>query len=153
MTKLIERTGDIFTTDAGGIGHGCNVRGKMGAGIATQFRDRWPGMYEQYRYLCRDVAEADRLKPGEIFPWFDPDSGLWIYNIASQREPGRDARIGWLRSGVAAALSFASVHNVETVALPRIGCGIGGLCWDDVLAELAKMAEAGPVDVEAWTFR
>jgi O-acetyl-ADP-ribose deacetylase (regulator of RNase III) len=151
MAQLHLRTGDIFTTTADGIGHGVNCAGVMGSGIAVQFRSRFPGMYEPYRALCATGG----LVPGECHVYRANPAGSsqsWVFNIASQRLPGPDATLEWLTAGVRAALVAAERRSVQVLALPQIGCGIGGLNWADARPVLADLAEQSPVGIEAWTF-
>lgn len=146
MTDLTHKTGDIFQSSAGAIGHGVNTRGLMGAGIARQFRQKYPDMYQAYYESCADGS----LRPGGVFPWKAP--GRVIMNIASQQEPGASASYDMLISGVKIALEWCDTYGIETLALPRIGSGIGGL--DEAVVEgiLIALAEKSPVDIELWTF-
>lgn len=148
MTQLILKTGDIFTSDAGALGHGVNVRGVMGAGIALQFRNKFPSMYDLYTQWC----SANILLPGESMVWYDELSNLFICNIASQDNPGPFARMDWLISGVGMSLRHLEEVGVETLALPRIGSGIGGLNEKDVEDSLRVLAEYSSVDIELWTY-
>lgn len=146
---MITKYGDIFTSDAKAIGHGVNCKGKMGAGIAKQFRSKFPKEYfEEYERVCL----SGDLTPGKIHMW---DSGTqMIYNIASQNELGRDAREAWLTSGLMeVAMETDSVGN-NRVAIPAIGCGIGGLHLD-ALYRAINMAEQfvfGRVQFELWLY-
>lgn len=146
MTNLIHKSGDIFTTTAPAIGHGVNVHGVMGSGIAVQFRDRFPAMYEDYKVLCKKGS----LKPGEMMPW-EAKPGMYVYNIASQDAPGPNARYEWLESGVKAALIHAAAHNISVIALPRIASGVGGLNERDCELILYNLAISSYVDIEIWT--
>jgi O-acetyl-ADP-ribose deacetylase (regulator of RNase III) len=146
MTKLIHKTGDLFTTEADAIGHGVNVKGAMAAGIAAQFAKRYPEMKSVYVARCH----RSLLHPGDVFSWYEWDRV--IFNIASQENPGRDARLLWLIAGISAALIECEGQGVSTLALPQIGCGIGGLEWDEVKAALKILAEASTVDIEVWTY-
>lgn len=141
---ITEYTGDLFTSTAEALGHGANCRGLMGAGIAKQFRDRWPDMHSEYRKLC----EEGLLKPGDVYPYRAADRIL--INIASQEYPGPDAQLEWLAAGMAKALLYCADRGVKSLAIPRIGCGIGGLQWDDVRAVLETFNDA-PVVLEVWT--
>lgn len=116
--------GDLFTSKARIIGHGVNTQGVMGAGIAVQFKKRWPDMYTAYREACLN----EWLKPGEVF-WWTTDDGLTIANIASQMYPGPNAKVEWLAQGLT---EVADRAGRRTIAIPRIGAGIGGLKWEEV---------------------
>lgn len=85
--------GDLFDSEAAALGHGVNVDGLMGAGIAATFARTFPRLLLEYRAACRSEA----LQAGGMFPWRAPD-GRWVYNLASQDRPGRRARLDWERS-------------------------------------------------------
>lgn len=146
--KVIEREGDLFTTDAQAIGHGVNCAGLMGAGIAVKFREKFPEMYRYYLSLC----QAGLLRPGSVYPYYTGDD-VTVYNIASQASPGADARYPWLVTGVMKALESCETMGYDRLALPYIGAGIGGLDRDEVRKRLAECAEASPVDIELWDFK
>lgn len=150
MSKLTEHEGDLFSSGAEAIGHGVNVYGQMGAGIAHEFRKRYPEMYEAYRQECY----ARRLLGGGMFPWAltdETDPPAAILNIASQEHPGPNAKMSFLIDGVTKALAYCAEHNILTLALPRIGCGIGSLDWDEVKPALEELATNSPVDIEVWS--
>jgi O-acetyl-ADP-ribose deacetylase (regulator of RNase III) len=146
MTKFIEVQGNLFDSDAKGLGHGVNTSGLMGAGIAVEFKHRYPEMYLEYKRWCKSEVHRE----GFVLPWAGVD-GKWIYNIASQDRPGANARLTWLELGLADALLHAEAHHIDKIALPRIGCGIGGLDWVDVRDIIEWYAEDQPVDIEVWT--
>lgn len=110
---------------------GVNVAGVMGAGVALQVRARWPEMFEPYRQLCR----SGRLRPGMVWPCRDA-SGVMVYNLATQDAPGRHARLEWVGECVAKMAAHASATGLSAVATVRLGCGIGGLSWSEVLPVL-----------------
>jgi O-acetyl-ADP-ribose deacetylase (regulator of RNase III) len=148
MTKVIYKTGNIWTTKSRAIGHGVNTHGVMGSGIAVQFREKLPDMYAQYRVLC----QRGELQPGGVFIYpLGTDNEWLVYNIASQDAPGANASYEWLESGVRTAVQHAEKNGHETVALPRIGAGVGGLDWENVKLILEKVAAESTVDIEAWS--
>ena len=115
-----------------GIGHGVNTLGSMGAGIAVEFRRRWPAMYQVYVEECR----SGRLQPGGIFVYHTPDR--LIVNMATQQRLGRGS-VEWVR---AAARQVA--RCARGLGLPPVGAGLRGLRWAVVAVilheELAPLA-------------
>lgn len=146
--QLIYKKGDLFTSEAPAIGHGVNIYGRMGAGIAKRFRDEYPAMYEDYRRICEDGD----LDAGGLMVWTDPDTGKIIFNIASQDKPGAYADIMWLASGLDAAMTHADKLGLDRIALPMIGTGIGGLPEELVKSFVRGIAEAHTADIELWEF-
>lgn len=146
MGKIIHQTGDVFTTDARAIGHGVNVDGVMGSGIAVQFRERFPEMYDEYRKLCK----SGELAPGGIMV-FEVAPKLYVYNIASQDRPGANATYEWLAEGIRQAVKIAEADGLTKFAIPRIGSGIGGLNERQVETLIADIIAPSRVNVEIWS--
>ena len=142
---MVEREGDIFSTSAAVIGHGCNCRGRMGAGIAVQIRRRYPAAFDAYRTSC----QAGAFRPG--LAQLVRTMPHWILNMATQERYGRPpwragsvwARPEWIESCLQRVVELANEHNILRWAFPRVGCANGGLYWDAADYE-AKLATYGP---------
>lgn len=129
MLTYHERT-DFFTFPAGARAHGVNTRG-VGGGLAADVFALLPEMETVYKFACN----AGTLEPGDSLP-YKADDGTWWYNVASQRDPGPDATVEWIISGLQKAVDHAQEQGVATMTIPCIGAGIGGLLWGDVRAAL-----------------
>ena len=56
-----------------------------------------------------------------------------MYNLATQRNVGRSARAWWVTLSMANMFEKMQANgDPARVAIPRIGCGVGGLRWKDV---------------------
>lgn len=131
--------GDLFALGLTALAHGCNCAGSMSGGIARAFRAKDEQMYEEYRRLCRTGDFA----LGGFFVWTCDDATI-VYNLATQQNPGADARLDAIRTSVAAMLADAEARGLSEVGVPRIGAGIGGLQWRDVREVLEEAgAESG----------
>lgn len=136
--------GDILLTNGlTMIAHGVNLRGYFGAGIAGQIADRLPWARLDYR---RWLAGPTEPKLGDIRLSVNPlaksftTSGTvvgshfqnfpHVAHLATQLNPGADARIDAVRSALLKLRGEAVPEAV--IAIPQIGCGIGGLEWSDV---------------------
>jgi O-acetyl-ADP-ribose deacetylase (regulator of RNase III) len=137
-------TGDLFDLGLPAVGHGCNCTGAMGAGIAVQFKRRFPAMYEEYRRRCRQGG----LRLGDVFVW-DREPDVVVYNLATQPVPRPSATLTAIETAVRAALADAETRGLARLGVPRIGAGLGGLAWPDVAEVLRRAGEDSAVELIA----
>jgi len=137
----VEVTGDLFRLGLPAIGHGCNCEGRMGAGIATTFRHRWPAMYSEYRRRCL----SGQFRLGDVFVW--EADGVVIYNLATQPLPGPTASLDAIRAAVMAALADAAERGLPRLGVPRLGAGVAGLRSPEVEAVQREVAEESAVQL------
>jgi len=128
--------GDLFQ-QAGllAYGHGCNCAGGMGAGIAIEFKRRWPRMFEEYTARCLD----GRFGLGDVFPWTEGEHT--IFNLGTQEHWKKKAQIPALVRSLEKMCELASHAGIARVGLPRIGAGLGGLDWTRVKKVLTEVGE------------
>lgn len=141
------KQGDLFASGLPAIAHGVNCKGVMGAGIAAQFRTRYPKMFQSYRRRCL----RGELLPGEIVPW-KHDDGTVIYNLATQQEPGADAH-PWMITAAVGQMITEAYHDfkITEIGMPLIGCGIGGLTKLALHQALLPYADA-PVSLTVFEY-
>jgi O-acetyl-ADP-ribose deacetylase (regulator of RNase III) len=136
------RDGNLFASGLPAIAHGVNCKGVMGAGIAVQFRTRWPDMFESYRKRCL----KGHLLPGETMTWLQPGSPV-VFNLATQHDPGACAQPWMITAAVGSMITEAYYfRHLTEVGLPMIGCGFGGLTHADLRSALWPYANA-PVNL------
>jgi O-acetyl-ADP-ribose deacetylase (regulator of RNase III) len=125
-------SGDLFANvhAAKAFAHGCNCQGSMGAGIAVGFRERYPEIYEQYRARCK--AKPRELNLGDVILWKE-NGKPWVFNLATQEKIWR-ARATYeaIETALTRMRELADAEAVESIAIPRIGVGYGGLSWKKV---------------------
>jgi len=150
---VIEKQGDVFTTKAFYIGHGVNCQGVMGAGIAKTIRDNFPKNYAEYKKIC----DEGLLVPGSYGVYVEDSKA--IVNLATQEFPGRDAKYEHVFKSLYYFAKRASRQKAledygNLVAIPEIGCGIGGLEWPQV-ANIVKCVEAmvPEIEFEVWHYK
>jgi O-acetyl-ADP-ribose deacetylase (regulator of RNase III) len=134
--------GDLFVhkgLDA--LAHGCNCAGAMGKGIAVQFRDRFPKMYDAYKKRCAD----GRFTPGDVFAW--PEDGITVFNLGTQKTWRTKADLSAIETAVRSMVRLAEQSRIARVGLPRIGAGLGGLAWPAVRALLSEIGNDTNVEL------
>lgn len=132
-------TGDLFANlyHAQALAHGCNCQGVMGSGVAVGFRTRYPAMYEEYRRRCK--AKPRQFNPGDVFLWKAEDQP-WVFNLATQENTWwSKATYATVEHTLAAMQQVAAAEAVTTIAILRIGAGLGGLSWPKVRAIIEQI--------------
>ncbi len=148
---MIQRRGDVFKTESAFIGHGVNLHGVMGAGVARLVRENYPYAYELYKRACDEKS----LELGSTQLCYSDDRG--ILNMATQVHPGPDARYdavfdASMDAAVQIIEESAKIDRSPVLAIPQIGCGIGGLEWSKVQIVLEAVEILNPgFKFEVWS--
>jgi O-acetyl-ADP-ribose deacetylase (regulator of RNase III) len=134
--------GDLFANkhQARALAHGCNCKGSMGAGIAVGFRERYPAMFAEYRRRCK--ATPREFNVGDAFLWKAEDRP-WVFNLGTQEDYWRSrATYEGVGQALRAMRTVADAEGIQSIAIPRIGTGYGGLSWKK-LRPLVEQVFAG----------
>lgn len=127
MIKYI-RKGNIFESNCEALVNPVNTVGVMGAGLAKQFKERYPKNFVAYQDYCNQ----GKLKPGGAFVFLE--EGDIIVNLATKDHWKDTSEVDYVEKGLQQLLQFILIQGVESVAIPALGCGLGGLEWgNDVL--------------------
>ena len=122
-------TGDIFKSRCQIIIITVNCLGIMGAGIAKQCKMLFPATYKKYREQCKRRAYV----PGQPI-LTSVDRPLLLFPTKNDwRNP---SRIEWIEEGLKRIARNS--HQFESIAIPPLGCGHGGLKWNEVKALIEK---------------
>ena len=134
--------GDLFNT-AGvrAYAHGVTTTGAMDAGVAVAFKKRFPRMFDEYKARCED----GRFSLGDVFVWSDGD--LVVYNLGIQEHWKKKAKIPALSRALAKMIASATAAGVTSIAMPRVGAGLGGLDWPRVKNILTELGASTPVSL------
>jgi len=124
-------SGDIFVNRYGAqaLAHGCNCRGAMGAGIAKSFREYYPNMYEEYRRRCKTKPREFNL--GDSFFWKAVDKPS-VFNLGIMDDWQHSARYDAIELALEMMKQQADEESIQSIAMPRIGAGLGGLSWKKI---------------------
>lgn len=122
--------GNLLEADVEAVVNTVNTEGIMGKGIALQFRKAYPDNYEAYRRACK----AGEVQPGRMF-LFDRQSltpPRYIINFPTKRHWRSKSRMEDIESGLVALVADVRRLHILSVAVPPLGCGLGGLPWPEV---------------------
>ena len=125
--------GTVFNTSAKTIVNTVNCVGVMGAGLALEFKLRYPKMYKDYKEKC----DKNLVRIGRPYI-YKHSNELWILNFPTKKHWRNESKIKWIESGLKYFKQNNKKVNIESVAFPKLGCNNGGLNWDDVLNLMKK---------------
>ncbi len=122
--------GNILEADAEAVVNTVNCVGVMGKGLALQFKQAFPANFRAYEAACR----AGEVVPGKMFIF---DNGRlikprYIIDFPTKRHWRDNSRIEDIQSGLRALIEDVRRLGIRSIALPPLGCGLGGLNWRDV---------------------
>lgn len=126
---LIYFNSDITTVSHGIIVQGVNCQGVMNSGVAKAIRNKWPRVYTEYVSFC-DCFPASQLLGKVNLIVISTD--LVVANCFTQLYYGKDGRryadLTAIRQSLTEVFKIANDYSMS-VAMPKIGCGLGGLNW------------------------
>lgn len=131
------KTGNIFESDSLVLVNPVNTVGVMGAGLALEFKKRFPKNFRKYEQYC----SANLLEVGKVF--FNPniENGHFILNFPTKRHWQDNSKLEWIEAGFRDLLIIADFysHFSKSYAIPMLGCGLGGLVEADVIKTLDRV--------------
>lgn len=125
-----------------------NCVGVMGKGLALEFKKRFPYNFKVYQEAC----ESGQMQPGKML--VVPLGGKptlaskCIINFPTKRHWRNPSRMEDIEAGLMDLAHVVFDNNIASVAVPALGCGLGGLSWLEVRAKVRTAARFVPgVDV------
>lgn len=123
--------GNIFQSRCEALINPVNCVGVMGKGLALQFKQLFPANFTSYAQACR----AGALAPGRmhVFATGSPQP-RYIVNFPTKRHWRDPSRLDDVDQGLTALAHAIATNGIRSIAIPPLGCGLGGLPWPDVRA-------------------
>lgn len=131
MLKLIEN-GDIFNSECEYLVNPVNTVGVMGKGLALSFKNKFPNNFKKYKKYC----QSGDFVVGKLL--IISENNKKIINFPTKIHWKDNSRIGFIIDGLKKLKIAIEKRDIKSVAMPKIGCGLGGLDWNLVFKEICK---------------
>lgn len=128
--------GNLLEAKAEALVNTVNTVGVMGKGIALMFKERFDLNYQLYAAACK----AKQVHTGQMFIT-EPnelDGPRWIVNFPTKQHWRSPSQMKWVIDGLQDLRRFLIDKNVNSIAIPPLGAGNGGLDWADVKPEIER---------------
>ena len=137
--------GDMFFSNLQTLTISVNLQGVMGKGLASRAKYQFPDVYVAYQDACRSkriTATGPYLYKRESSfdeeladtgsPLSTPNAVKWFLLFATKRKWRENSRLEDIEGGLEWIRRKYEVLGIESLAMPALGCGLGGLDWKDV---------------------
>lgn len=136
--------GNIFESDAQVLVNPVNTVGVMGKGLALEFKKRYPDMFRQYQDKCRQ----NLFHPGSLMFFHEKDHDVLLFPT---KEHWKDpSMLAYVKFGLSEFRRRYEEYDIQSVAFPMLGCGNGGLSWDEVRPVMERYLQDLPIDIQIY---
>jgi O-acetyl-ADP-ribose deacetylase (regulator of RNase III) len=126
-----EGKGSLLDVNVEALVNTVNTVGVMGKGVALQFKIAYPQMFKEYQKACKH----GHVQIGKMYVYHNNARGnpKLIINFPTKQHWKENSEMRYIREGLNSLIEEIKSNNVKSIALPPLGCGMGGLNWIEVL--------------------
>ena len=134
--------GDLFDVGADyALCHCISKDLKMSSGIAVAFKDKFGGLAE-LRRQCIDVGDV-----GVLYR-----DGRYVYYLVTKARYYDKPSMSSLSAALVAMRGHILANGVRRLAMPRIGCGLDRLAWNEVKDRILSTFSDTTLEIQVRTF-
>lgn len=129
------KNGDLFKEEVDALVNTVNCVGIMGRGLALQFKNAFPANYKAYAAAC----ESNAVMPGRMFVYdTDKTSPRFIINFPTKQHWRDKSSFQDIENGLDDLARVIQELKITSIAIPPLGCGLGGLDWLQVRTAIER---------------
>lgn len=136
--------GDIFESSAQTIVNPVNTVGVMGAGLARAYKERYPKMFAKYKYACEKGFSTGNLL-------LSKEDDHWVLCFPTKSNWKNKSNLKYIEDGLRTFRNEYENQGITSAAFPMLGCGLGGLVWQQVKPLLEQYLGDLPIDILIYT--
>jgi O-acetyl-ADP-ribose deacetylase (regulator of RNase III) len=131
MSKVTIESGDMFASQCQGIVCPTNSFGVMGAGLAKKFKGKQ--VFQEGNEAYNKISRSGGIAPGSCWPYlYDSEKCLWVIYFATKFHFSEESKMDYIENGLINLKRSMAHFDIKSVALPAVGCGLGGLPYPSV---------------------
>lgn len=143
---IIYKKGNILESEAEALVNTVNTQGVMGKGIALQFKNAFPSNYKVYQDICRN----GNFQIGDLL--IVEENGLisgkkTIINFPTKTSWRKPSEYSYIEKGLEKLVQVIEDKKFNSIAIPPLGSGNGGLNWEIVKKMIEDKMSHLPIDI------
>ena len=146
-TKItIISNGDIFKSKCKALVNPVNTKGVMGKGLALTFKTKYPAHFTNYQEACK----SGKMTTQKVLAYKEIN-GPMIICLATKDDWRDSSKIEYVSAGLDDLARQIEALGIRSIAIPKLGCGLGGLDWNRVRPLIVeKMSSLDGINVEIY---
>ena len=123
--------GNIFEAKTQAIVNPVNCKGVMGKGIAITIKMKYPDVFNAYEEDC----DQGLYKPGGVRIYRQTSTNklpMYVVCFATKDNWKKPSELDWIKQGLPKLVDIILINDINSIAIPKLGCGNGKLEWKDV---------------------
>jgi len=147
MLRIVR--GNIFTSESDTLVNTVNCVGVMGAGIALEFKLRYPAMFKEYEERCR----RGEIVTGRLWCYETEEQGVPnVLNFPTKKHWKDPSRMEYLESGLCEFVRTWRDLKLTSVAFPILGAQHGGLDEAEVIGLMSRHLYRCDLDIKIYRY-
>ncbi|SFE59949.1 type II toxin-antitoxin system antitoxin DNA ADP-ribosyl glycohydrolase DarG [Alteribacillus iranensis] len=142
------KKGNLLEDSSAALVNTVNTVGVMGKGVALQFKQAYPSVFQEYKKAC-DKGEV-QVGHMHVVPTNSFVGPKYIINFPTKRHWKEKSKMVYITEGLKDLKDVVETLEIPSIALPPLGCGNGGLNWEDVKPLIEETFADTPVKVHVY---
>jgi len=111
------KDGSVFDYHADAYVNSINCVGVMGAGIALEFKKKYPKMFQDYRVQC----SMKKIRPGDCYVYHDFEHDVYVLGMAVKNDWKYWSTLEWMELSIKSLKLSILEHDIKSINMPLIG--------------------------------
>ncbi|OOG73797.1 macro domain-containing protein [Algoriphagus sp. A40] len=141
--------GNLLEANTQALVNTVNTVGVMGKGIALQFKEAFPTNFKIYSAACK----KKELQTGNLLVVREQtlNGEKVIVNFPTKTEWFMKSKYEYIEEGLNELAKVIEKEKIQSIAIPPLGCGNGGLKWEKVRPMIEEaLGHLSHVDIQVY---
>jgi O-acetyl-ADP-ribose deacetylase (regulator of RNase III) len=132
--------GDLTRAAVDALVNPVNTVGVMGKGLALQIKRAFPDVFAGYGRACKQ----GEVQVGRMHVVHRATAPRFVINFPTKKHWRDSSKLEYIVAGLSDLVTTVDELHIGSIAIPPLGCGLGGLDWTAVKPRIVAAFRAHP---------